>query len=283
MTETKQKSFLDIKTKLSEIQSTYENHPSTGFGHFLIIGEKGVGKTSLAKTCPRPVFIHSFDPGGTDSLLKYIGPGEGKEIYVDPIPEEDDAQKPTAYLHWQRDFRAKVREGFFSEIGTYVLDSTTTMAECLINQILAAQNRQIPSDASVKFKRDGAGGKGMQIQDWGVFLNYWHIITRMVLRLPCHAMLLGHVDRFQNAVNSRIERTIMLPGQSKDRVPQLFPEYFLLKQDKAGVRTLLTRHDGDYQATTRIGAEGLFEKEEPADIRALLKKAGLPHEDKQYG
>jgi ABC-type phosphate transport system ATPase subunit len=34
----------------------------------LICGDSGSGKTSLLRTCRRPILVHSFDPGGNKGL-----------------------------------------------------------------------------------------------------------------------------------------------------------------------------------------------------------------------
>jgi hypothetical protein len=44
----------------------------------------------------------------------------------------------------------------------------------------------------------------------------------------------------------------------------------------------LTQAAGSYTARTRLGKNGRFDKYEPPDFKALLKKAGKAIEDKPY-
>lgn len=270
-----QKEFLDIKAELASVKATYDATPGVDRGHFLILGDKGCGKTTLFETCPKPVFIHSFDPGGCSVLKKGIDEGD---IYVDAAPEFEDPAKPTAYLHWQKDFQRKLNSGFFDQIGTYGIDSATTMGECLAHQIMKKQGHLPPSDASVAFDPKTSG---MTMPDWGDYLRYWSLISRRLGSLPCHTILTGHIERYSDSNTGEVVRGMHLPGQSKERVPILMHELLVLLQSKDGkTRSLLTTKNKDFQASTRIGGKGVFKPEEPADIQALLKKAGLPYEDK---
>ena len=75
---------------------------------------------------------------------------------------------------------------------------------------------------------------------------------------------------------------LMLPGQSRQHVPNLTPEAYMLftRDDKENSRFLLTRNDGQFQASTRAGRNGLFEKEEEAHLGKLIEKAGLETADR---
>lgn len=266
------KPYLDIKKSLADIRAGYAEAPGNRRFHGLVIGEKGAGKTSLIGTCPKPVFIHSFDPGGTEVLSGMI---EKDEIFVDRTCELEDAQNPTAYKHWYEDFHKKRQEGFFEGIATYALDSTTMMTECILNQLLKTQSRSYPRSPVAAL--DDAK-MGMRQQDWQTFLNQWNMISRSVAALPCHTILLGHVYRHIDTATSDVVKTILLPGQSADKVPAMFHEFYALKVTGDRKRKLLTDYADKFQASTRMGSKK-FQLEEEPDIRALLKKAGYPHED----
>jgi hypothetical protein len=268
---------LDFKKEKERIRDLYKSSPQTKKGHFLIIGEKGVGKTSLALTCPRPVLIHSFDPGGTEVLLDENGELP-ENILVDTRFERDTWQGPTAYKEWETEYRKLGRGGFFKSLGTYILDSTTTFGTSAVWQIMAKEGRTPP----------GMTGKvdqekhGMRIQDWGTLLNAFLMLARSLSTLPCHTIMTGHIGQELDGVTGALVRTIVLPGQSKDQLPINTSEVYIMRVNETprGIsRHLLTQHDGRYRATTRMGRHGIFEKEETPDIRELLKKAKYPHED----
>jgi hypothetical protein len=104
-------------------------------------------------------------------------------------------------------------------------------------------------------------------------------ITRELITLPCHTITTCHYGRTKDSATKETFVSIMLPGQSAEQIPILFPEMYVLQRNREGKRTLLTENDGVYRAGTRIGRGGLFDKYEKPDIRHLLKKAGKDYED----
>jgi len=260
---------ISLSSLLDKYNST-ERHKKM---HALIVGDKGVGKTTLIKTSPKPALVFTFDPGGLSVLKKEIASGE-----VIPVDlENDDPRNPTAFLEYQTQYNAIGKAGIFQEVASVFLDSITTMNDAIIHQILQKEHRML---ASMSTKSDQAKN-GMQRTDWGTLLTTWLWISRDLAMLPCHTILLGHLSRNQDDITGGMVRGLLLPGQAKDKVPVLLHEYYVLLAGKNdGKRTLLTQHRDTYQATTRMGA-GIFKAEEPPDIRALLIKAGLPAEDKK--
>ena len=73
------------------------------------------------------------------------------------------------------------------------------------------------------------------------------------------------------------------------KIPIEFSEMYVIKTQEAVqqgvpkiIRTLLTRNTGKYQAKTRMGKNGLFEMYEPADLGAMMRKAGYSTENKPF-
>ena len=261
----------------------YRKNPNQRKFHGLVIGEKGTGKTSLIRTCPKPVLVHSFDPGGTDVLLELKKQPDGsfkKElpegIYIQRF-EEDEPSKPHAYIEWQTAIEEVRTSGLFKTLGTYVLDSTTTFSMSMLWQILKKEGRINPGMSAPTDDKK----QGVRQQDWGQLLMHMISVTRSLMSVPCHTLILGHVLRDKDEITGGFVKCLAIQGQSKDQVPILAEEYYVLlakpTSDKL-VRTLLTENSSEYRASTRMGAR-LFDKEEPADIRALLKKAGFDWED----
>ena len=269
---------LDIKATAQELRNLYSTNTSQEMGHFLVIGEKGAGKTSLALTCPKPILIHSFDPGGT-ALYNVPEMVKRGELLVDNRYEVDDYRHPSAYLEWEKEFNRLRRGDFFKSVGTYVLDSLTTFGNSMIWRIMQKENRIPPGmDAAMDEK-----AKGMRIQDYMQLLNHTVRTTRIISSLPCHTLILGHIGRDLNEADQRVIRLLLYPGQSKDQVPINLPEFYVLLKEggpKGATRYLLTEDDGEYRATTRMGGGGVFAKKEEPNIRALLKKAKRPYEDR---
>ena len=53
-----------------DLLKSYQDDPSQTKAHVLLHGDKGIGKTTILKTAPKPILIFSFDPGGTIVLKK---------------------------------------------------------------------------------------------------------------------------------------------------------------------------------------------------------------------
>jgi len=266
---------LDITTTAKEIRQRYTNNPANKFFKGLIIGDKGSGKTLLATTMPKPIIFFSFDPGGT-TVIPHELIDSGK-ILVDNRYEDDSADEPHAYMDFQQEFNRLGRGGFFAEVGSVVIDSLTNLATSQMWRIMQKEGRKLPSLTS-NIKLDLAK-HSLRPQDWGTMLNNFLMLTRSLSKLPCHVLIVGHVSRVLDAVTQGMVRTVMVPGQAKDRIPINLSEFYVLLVKAGGVRKLLTQHSGSYQATTRMG-QGVFEAEEEPNLQALLKKANMNWQDK---
>ena len=60
--------FLKVQKRAEEVRNRYKESASS-WVNILAYGDFGTGKTSVAATCPTPVFIDSFDPGGTKTAV----------------------------------------------------------------------------------------------------------------------------------------------------------------------------------------------------------------------
>ena len=113
------------RKELKALQQKERENPRRKKLHCLLLGDKGAGKTTFLATAPRPILIHSFDPGGTESIQDFIDAGG---VFVDTQFERDNLQHPTAYLAWEREFNRLGHSGLFENIGTYAIDSLTTFS-----------------------------------------------------------------------------------------------------------------------------------------------------------
>lgn len=265
---------LDLKLEFSELRELYKNTPATSKLHALIIGETGSGKTSLLKTCPKPVLVHSFDPGGTQVLKEEIANGS---IIVDTRYEADTMQSPQAIKLWEKEFNRFKAGGLFDNIATYCIDSLSTMSDAVLWQIMAKEGRVPPGITGGKFiQTQDDKGKGMRMQDWSTVLNFYLLLVKSLTSLPCHTILFGHINKERDEMMGNTICSLLVPGQAREKIPIGMSEVYILT-DK---HKLLTRNNGLYRATTRIGS-GVFEEYEEGNIRKLLKKAGLDYEDKE--
>lgn len=263
--------LLTIKKQAEEIKRMYSEDPRTQTFNALIYGALKTGKTSILRTCPKPVFVHSFDPSGTLVLRDMI---EKDEVLADTSFEKEDPFKPTACRLWEASFNNLYRKGFFDHVGTFALDSMTTWASVIMNEVI----RQ----AAAKKKNREIGGAPQQ-QDWLLQMSFIENYIRKFLSLPCHCILLGHADQPKDEDgNNSGNLGIMITGKLKERIPALFSEiyYLRIKDYKTGTRELLTQPVYGIQAGSRLGYRGRLDKTESPDIKKIMDKVGLDNSDK---
>ena len=256
---------LDIKAEAAKLREMYNNDPTTQSFNAVVYGGLGTGKTSLLRTARKPVLVHSFDPGGTKVLRDEI---EAGSILVDSRFEREDPRQPKAFKLFDDEYHRLRRDGFFEHVGTYVIDSVTTWAQCAMNAVLQKAGR--------------AGGVPQQ-NDWMPQMMMMENAMRDFVALPCDCILLGHDDVTKDESSGQMFSGLMITGKLSRRVPLLFDEIYcaLTKETSKGIEyQLLTRATGMYQARSRLGKGGELDLYEKPDIKGILKKVGFSTDDK---
>lgn len=262
---------MDLNIEIAKLRETYAKKGYGSEFKLLGYGNKGSGKTTLVRTGRRPIFIDSFDPGGTLSIKEDIDAGYA---VADVRWETDDPKAPAAFVEWERVFQERRRAKFFDQFGTYSLDSFTMFSQVAMNQVLKKAGRAggIPQT-----------GKGAD-NDYVVQMLFVENALAQILSLPCDVILTCHPDIEKDEETGRILNVgPLITGKAKQRIPLAFSEMYYLKADptKDGIiYSMLTRLTNVYKASTRLGRNGRFDMYEKPDIKLLLKKAGLPCEDK---
>ncbi len=252
---------------LSLAQIAYNAHKESAKTQrfkLLEYGRTGTGKTRIFKTARRPVFICSFDPGGYKTLIDEI---DGRTFLVDSRFESEDPWHPKAWALFDKVFHELKASGFFSMVGTFGLDSLTTMAQTALNWVMAKDKR--------------AGTTPFQ-QDWYPQMVLVENFLHEMLDLPCDCILTAHPDVMKDDVTGKTFATPMITGKLKGRIPLLFDEVYYadaVESSKGTEWHLITRKTSMYDARTRLGREGRFDLREKPDIKYLLEKAGYDYHD----
>ena len=257
---------LAITQEIQDLQQRYQNDPQQNTFNLLLTGDVGAGKTHLLKTARKPVFIDSFDPGGTKTVRQEIARGE---IIADTRWEDENASNPTVFVDWVDEFNRRLKNGFFDRFATYAIDSFTQWQQALMNYIL---------------NEAGIAGK---VPRWGKDYQPHKVKTRnfiaRVLSLPCDVILPAHLKADKDEVSGRVSYKLQTTGDNKTKVPLMFDEIWVVlsEQDKEkNTQTYIqTRASGRYQARSRLASNGKIPDICPANIKEILSAAGLPTKD----
>jgi len=225
----------------------------------LVYGDFGTGKTTLLTTAPKPIWVHSFDPGGTTTAALQPLIESGDLIVTDF--SGDSYLSPTKFREWEAEFKQLRADKSFQHFGTFVIDSLTKWADAMMFAIVQKGG----------FKNDGIPQPRDYLIQQMTAVDYLGLLCD----IPCNFICTGHIGLTKDEVTGKLETGLLLAGQLSNKVPLVFDEKWLTRvEGKQDVRYVLqTRNDGYYKAETRMGG-GKFERFEEPHFRKLLKKAG---------
>lgn len=252
--------MIDARVEFEQLQKMYKEQEQNKRFNAIIYGPIGSGKTRLLRTCRQPIFVDSFDPGGSKTNRAMID--EGK-MFVDTRWELEDPEKPTVFEAWDKEYDRRKKGGFFGQLGTYAIDSSTTMAATIMNVIL---------------KKAGRAGTFPFQNDYGPAMSILENAVKDFTTLPCDVVLICHEEYMKDEATGRMFVGPLFWGKLKGRVPLLFDEIYHTesKETSSGVKyTLLTKSTGLVQARTRLGTDGIFDANEEPNITKMLQKAKL--------
>ena len=235
----------------------------------LIYGDPGSGKSTFLSTCVAPIYIFSFDPGGTK--LPALTALEAKGLAVlDTVYETEDDKKPFAFAEFNKVFSEISAANEWSKIGTVAIDYLTTFERAVMNAVL---------------KEAGRAGTQPQLQDYGKVQVIFSQVLRALCALPCDFVLTAHVSTDRDELTGALHSSLLCAGKLAYKIPVLFDEVLLTTVSKGtgGALThgLQTRSDGKLKASSRRFGTKEFAVVESPNMKHLRKKAGLPTEDLQ--
>ena len=269
----------NAQKELSRVREYYNNDPLQKRFSSIICGDIGVGKSYILSTARKPIFIDSFDPGGSKCLEPWIKKGD---IVVDTTYENENPYSPTAYREWQKNLEIRLQTDFFSQFGTYALDSLSTFSDAVMNYIMLNAKGGSRAGEAPMHRRDYNPQK-------------IEIINRIkqLMILPCDFFLMAHLKESKDTIGQTkdgvpitVEKyRISITGNATLTVPLLFDEIYVLlgKSGQPGnpvKRELLIDSQGKYIARSRLKSQGRLREIESPDIKKLLNKVGLNSEDK---
>jgi AAA domain len=258
-----------------KLAKLYSDDPRQNTFNLLLLGDYGTGKTRILETARRPVHVDSFDKGGTKTIQHLIKSGD---CIADTRWENEDPLNPTVFVEWKREFEIRVTRGYFKDIGTYALDSSSAWAESIMRWVMKADPKGSRVGEAPKWERDYVPQK-VQINN---FLD-------KILTLPCDVVVTGHLkpEYDQITVDGEVVPVLVryvyqTTGQGAIIIPTKFDEIYVASREAKGGKVeykLLTSKDRYYSAKTRLGRDKFNQYENPS-IKELLKKIGWDIADK---
>lgn len=191
----------------AKIRQTYQDDPRSNKLSFLTAGRSGSKKTYSLMTAPKPIFVDSFDPGGLASLKQGIDKG-----FVIPDTrwevEDDSNTSESLFSKWEKEMKKRISAKVFDNLGTYVIDSGTRLAEAMLNHVML----QTGTPLSAKPEWD-------HYRAFGRLMDYW---AKRTNNLPCNNIWVFHQDITFDEI-AQTERVVLsVPGRSKNRLYELF-------------------------------------------------------------
>ena len=258
-----------ILAEARRTRELYNNDKKQKSFNALVLGETGSGKTFLLRTARKPVHIDSFDRGGTKCLQKEGSTELLDGIIADVRFESEDRLEPSMFQIWKTEFERRRKMGYFDNMGTYVIDSSTSWTEVIMNRIL--QKAGIAGHAP-RFTKDYDPQK----------IEIYNMLA-LCLDLSCDFILTGHLEPFVDQVDKTVRYRYMVTGKGAIIIPTKFDEIYSMvpKETSEGVSyRLLTKNTGTYTACSRLAKGGLLDLYEKPDIKGILRKAGMDTSDK---
>ena len=258
--------YLEALKSVQELNALYKDSPRPEAFTALILGESGSGKSFLIRTARKPVHVDIFDPGGTINLDDLIRKGE---IVADIRWMGEDPRNPHVFKEWEKVSKERLRSGYFNYFGTYVLDSSTTWANTIMNQQM--KEAGLAGEAP-RFTHDYVPQK-VKIQNW----------INTFMTLPCDFFLTGHLEGLKDDVTGRMSYRYMVTGKAQVTIPLLFDEIYVMdpKSTASGVEyRILTQSTGTHLARSRMAKKGLLKTYEEPDLKKILAKCGRSTADK---
>lgn len=245
--------------------------------HFLLTGDAGSRKSSIAAQFPKPCFVFQMDSYAKAMPYRRRGvPGEegnivtaeGMEDLGGMIPYETvmstkdekqllfriehyqtaDVSQGVDYIYAFENFLARLpaiqKEIAHGQWATVIFDSLSS---------IAYEARKLD-----EYKMNPAieeGKKAHGLQSYAAAARAIEELVRSNLSsMRCNVVLIGHLGTEKDAMGNITAYWPAAPGSLPRQLPSVFPESYVIHADENGKNWLQTQSGNGYTATTQIPA-----------------------------
>lgn len=267
---------LEVTKTVEELEQLYDDTIGKDTFGCLIMGERGMGKTTMIGTAPKPILVYMFDPKGSQVLTPLI---KEKKCLVIPL-WGDKSQEPTKWREFKSFVTEHVETGFLKKFATVAVDSTTFLLEALTHHVsstahtLGLEKAIKPRPRNIPFQGDYR-------------IIYQEVIDTIqdFSTQPINLIYTAHLEPEKNELTGDITMDISAYKKLRSFMPAMFTEKYVIRTKplqtgkdgkKFSPRFIMTQPSGMYNASTQF--ENMDYEEKP-DIKYLMEKAGLDNSD----
>jgi len=170
------------------------------FRTVLLKGPSGSGKTTKAAQFPAPVFFN-FDNNLTGLMKLPIDVRKGIKIVQPKLDLQTNKPLPGPKV-WDNFIKQLDQVASDTAVKTIVLDSITTMVECLFDKLLGTEDP----------------AKRVEIQQWGDFQRYLKYLGEEVLcasDLDKHVIFIAHEQMERDEATQSFTLTLAIGGKMR--------------------------------------------------------------------
>jgi hypothetical protein len=229
--------------------------------HVMLYADTGVGKSSFARTFPKPMLVFHFDPHGKDWPYRKDEKGNalpdgGLQSY--PINVGQGAVE-IPYRDVQDPQGAVRLEYYHDDPETPSAINTFRYRLAMLHHVMELASRKWEEKVMNPMQKFQ---KGTDTRQWfaGSTDTIEELVVMRYASLPMNVVICCHIDERRNERSGEILRGPFAPGRLSKRgeLSAAFQEQYHLytARDESGnmIRAVQTQNDGDWVATTQIGA-----------------------------
>lgn len=186
-----------------------------------VYGGSGTGKTVFATSFPGEIRHWDFDGKVASAVSHWARVEKDRLDRIDTENYQRWAETPEQFAQWYTDFvklEKLARSGEKFPFDTVILDSMTLWCDALMREIIR-QNPGIKGPITTAPNVPG-------LQHYMIFGVKFRELLNRIIALPCHVVIVGHIETEKDEYTGRIMQKPLLPGRNASYLPIIFGEVY---------------------------------------------------------